>query len=165
MSAVQIQGNASGTGTLTLAAPNTNSNYTLTLPQATTTLVGTDATQTLTNKTIDGSQLVASSVAYAKFLTTDWTNSKTTSGYQKLPSGIIIQWGVTASVSDGGSATVTFPIAFPTALLNAMVTNQGSGGGNFGGTSAALTSTTTMNVGHYNASLNSSPLMWVAIGY
>lgn len=54
MSQVAISGNASGTGTLTIAAPNTNSNYTLTLPEATTTIVGTDATQTLTNKTIQG---------------------------------------------------------------------------------------------------------------
>jgi hypothetical protein len=54
MSKVAVTGNASGTGTLTIAAPNTNSNYTLTLPQATTTLVGTDATQTLTNKTVQG---------------------------------------------------------------------------------------------------------------
>ena len=54
MSLVKIQGNASGTGEFTIAAPNTNTNYTLTLPQATTTLVGTDATQTLTNKTING---------------------------------------------------------------------------------------------------------------
>ena len=52
MSLVKVSGNASGTGTLTIAAPNTNSDYTLTLPQATTTFVGTDATQTLTNKTL-----------------------------------------------------------------------------------------------------------------
>jgi hypothetical protein len=57
MSLVTIQGNASGTGTLTIAAPNTNTDYTLTLPQATTTIVGTDATQTLTNKTINGGAL------------------------------------------------------------------------------------------------------------
>jgi hypothetical protein len=37
MSAVQIQGNASGTGTLTIAAPNTNTNRTLTLPDGTGT--------------------------------------------------------------------------------------------------------------------------------
>lgn len=37
MSAVQIQGNASGTGTLTVAAPNTNTNRTLTLPDGTGT--------------------------------------------------------------------------------------------------------------------------------
>ena len=52
MSSVAISGNASGAGVLTIAAPNTASSYTLTLPTATTTLVGTDATQTLTNKTL-----------------------------------------------------------------------------------------------------------------
>jgi hypothetical protein len=52
MSSVQISGNASGTGVLTIASPNTNSSYTATLPTETTTLVGTDATQTLTNKTL-----------------------------------------------------------------------------------------------------------------
>jgi len=57
VSLVKIQSNASGTGTLTIAAPNTNTDYTLTLPQATTTIVGTDATQTLTNKTINGGAL------------------------------------------------------------------------------------------------------------
>jgi len=39
MSAVQIQGNASGTGTLTIAAPSTNTNQTLTLPDQTGTLI------------------------------------------------------------------------------------------------------------------------------
>lgn len=45
MSIVKIQGNASGTGTLTIAAPNTNSDRTLTLPDATGTLL-TSATTT-----------------------------------------------------------------------------------------------------------------------
>jgi hypothetical protein len=57
MSKITLAPNAAGTGTLTIAAPNTSTDYTLTLPTATTTLVGTDATQTLTNKTIGGSQL------------------------------------------------------------------------------------------------------------
>lgn len=39
-------------------------------------------------------------------------------GYQKLPSGLIIQWG-RGTIAGGGasSATVTFPIAFPTNSL------------------------------------------------
>ena len=57
MSKITLAPNASGTGTLTVAAPNTNTDYTLTLPTATTTLVGTDASQTLTNKSIAASQL------------------------------------------------------------------------------------------------------------
>lgn len=57
MSRITLAPNASGTGTLTIAAPNTNTDRTLTLPDATTTLVGTDATQTLSNKTISVSSL------------------------------------------------------------------------------------------------------------
>jgi hypothetical protein len=41
-------------------------------------------------------------------------SSQASSGYQKLPSGWIIQWGV----SIDGATTVTFPIAFPTACRN-----------------------------------------------
>ena len=42
-------------------------------------------------------------------------------GYQKLPSGLIMQWGL---YSGGGAnpVTITFPIAFPTACLNVQLT-------------------------------------------
>ncbi len=75
MSQVAISGNASGTGTLTIAAPNTNSNFTLTLPQATTTVVGTDATQTLTNKTIQGGAITSgTAVASTSGTSIDFTS-------------------------------------------------------------------------------------------
>lgn len=57
MSNLTVRGNALGTGTVIVESPNTNTNRTITLPDATTTLVGTDATQTLTNKTISGSTI------------------------------------------------------------------------------------------------------------
>jgi hypothetical protein len=41
MSNLTVKGNASGTGTTTLESPNTNTSSTVTLPDATTTLVGT----------------------------------------------------------------------------------------------------------------------------
>ena len=62
MSNITLAPNASGTATFTVASPATNTNQVLTLPDATTTLVGTDATQTLTNKTVQGGTITRGSV-------------------------------------------------------------------------------------------------------
>ena len=67
MSKIALTPNASGTGTLTVAAPNTNTDRTITLPDATTTLVGTDATQTLSNKTLTGPLTVNANSASTAF--------------------------------------------------------------------------------------------------
>jgi hypothetical protein len=69
MSSVAISGNAGGAGVFTITSPSSANSRTLTLPAATTTLVGTDATQTLTNKTIDASQLVSASVTTTQLAT------------------------------------------------------------------------------------------------
>jgi hypothetical protein len=66
MSQVTLEGNASGTGIFTVAAPNSNTSRTLTLPDATGTVVTTDATQTLTNKSISGAQINSGTVAVAR---------------------------------------------------------------------------------------------------
>jgi hypothetical protein len=57
MSKIAFTPNASGTGTFSIASPGTNTDRTLTLPDATGTVVLADATQTLTNKSIAASQL------------------------------------------------------------------------------------------------------------
>lgn len=57
-------------------------------------------------------------------------NSKTANGYVKLPGGVIIQWGEEASFHDIGTdydATLTFPIAFPTACLQVLAGLRGDG--------------------------------------
>jgi hypothetical protein len=154
MSQVTLQGNASGTGIFTIAAPNSNTNRTLNLPDAggavivgtqpAGDIVGTTATQTLTNKSISGAQINSGTVAVARlgsgtpgsgnFLrgdgswqTLDFTSSFGSSGYQKLPSGLIIQWG-TVSLSLDTLTTVTLPIAFPNSTLNILTTVSSTSG-------------------------------------
>lgn len=47
------------------------------------------------------------------------------SGYQKLPSGLIIQWGnITNSATPGNATLVTFPIVFPSAIRQLVVSSN-----------------------------------------
>lgn len=77
-----------------------------------------------------------------------FATTKSTSGYQKMPSGIILQWG---SVIASSSADVvwTYPIVFPNVVLQAFATS-----GDTGGTFATLNDGTTsnINVGKWSAS-------------
>jgi hypothetical protein len=50
--------------------------------------------------------------------------TQTTNGYQKLPNGLIIQWGVTSTTTS--PQTVTFPIPFPNACFNVQATSTGT---------------------------------------
>lgn len=59
MSKIALSGNASGTGTFTLASPNSSTNRTLDLPDASGVVVLDTATQTLTNKTIQGGAITS----------------------------------------------------------------------------------------------------------
>ena len=49
----------------------------------------------------------------------EFGSSLASSGYQKLPSGLIIQWG---SGTGSGAHTLTWPIAFPNGFLKAVGT-------------------------------------------
>jgi hypothetical protein len=48
-----------------------------------------------------------------------------TNGYQRFPTGIILQWG-SAGVPANGGTTVYLPIAFPTAAVSVVVSDQAS---------------------------------------
>jgi len=126
-----------------------------------------------TPASVGTSNLVDGAVSYVKLLSTDWTNSKTASGYQKLPSGIIIQWGTTP-FNVSGIAAPTFPIAFPTSCLfvNASVVRSTTLSGYLMSTQVGSTSTTSATIyGSYTTGASVSSLSsnesaaWIAIGY
>ncbi|UWF50527.1 phage tail protein [Pseudomonas sp. N3-W] len=50
-------------------------------------------------------------------------------GYQKLPSGMIEQWGIIPAIPANGSVLITFPIAFPSASAGFAIAGGASGPG------------------------------------
>lgn len=89
----------------------------------------------------------------------DMLGSLAASGYQKLPSGLIIQWGTTTA------ANVTFPIAFPTALLHLqLVINNFNSNGAIAGSYTATTSTSTTGFTVVGGAAGVGALRWIAFG-
>jgi hypothetical protein len=68
----------------------------------------------------------SNTVATMKMFADEFTANKAASGWQKLPSGLIVQWGSVGTLA-GGSVTVTFPVVFPTALLGLTLGTDTSG--------------------------------------
>lgn len=83
------------------------------------------------------------------------------SGYQKLPSGLIIQWGnLTNSGTAGNPTAVTFPVAFPNAcrqVVNTANTTNTT-------TASAWYDTATTTGFNSRASAASLVSSWIAIG-
>ena len=88
----------------------------------------------------------------------DFLVNKTTNGYQKLPSGLIIQWGQVASSATSG----TFPIAFTVTPPYFSISRMGKLGVNddWDSTSGIAISNTT-----FNCLIEGSTGNWLAIGY
>lgn len=102
-----------------------------------------------------------------KTLATDMASSLVGNGYQKLPNGLIIQWG-TFTASTSGYTDLTFPIAFPNVLLAIVGSIQQSTANNTGPNfNMALKTTTKVPAGIFNVSsvAVAHTMSWVAIGY
>lgn len=78
-------------------------------------------------------------------------------GYQKLPGGLILQWGYDAA-STGGTA-VSYPIAFPNACLQVLIGQAGANGVTY-----QLGALTPSAFTFFNTTTNGSH-RWLAIGY
>lgn len=76
-------------------------------------------------------------------------------GYQKLPGGLIIQWGVGAAAIAG--TAITFPITFTTACYSVISTSVG-------GTIAANTASGSTLTGFIQKNANADSSNWIAIG-
>jgi hypothetical protein len=94
-------------------------------------------------------------------------------GYAKLPGGLIVQWG-TVTVTPGtatGNVSVTYPIAFPTAVVYRNVGRQGLIGASNSPSidqihKAGTVPLTTGDIQHVaSAATSAIQMMWIAVGY
>jgi len=115
---------------------------------------------------ISTSKIANDAVSFVKQLSTDWSNSKTSSGYQKLPSGIYIQWGTASGVTSGSTSTPSFSTSFPTACLHVIAGVKDN-------SAVATTSTGQWGTGSYsttgfslyNRTSVTLDFNWIAVGY
>ena len=119
----------------------------------------TSGAVTVTVPAVAGTNTITVPAVTASLLA-DVASSLTANGYQKLSNGLIIQWG-SNSAGGSGTASVSFPIAFPTACVNVQVTGGYSGtAGNSTGAYSVSTSGFTYTY-HYSGTTD----YWLAIGY
>jgi hypothetical protein len=112
-------------------------------------------------------QTQATNDSSTKVATTAFANpsaSLTTNGYQKLPSGLIVQWGI-ATNSSSADVNVTYPIAFPASLYSINITPQAATVGAF--CAHNTQGLTSFNFSTWSAAATratATPNHWIAIG-
>ncbi len=159
---------AAGADTIGAAGPTNVASVTIGL-RGTLTLVSNGAGTWVATA---GSVQLAGSGAFAASIAAN--------GYQRLPTGLILQWGAGVLPTNGAtstSVTVTLPLAWPTALLSANANARGFANSvtgaipSLGITAATLTTLTvvgdTLN-GSVAGGINFNqavPFYWQAVGF
>jgi hypothetical protein len=91
---------------------------------------------------------------------------RSANGYQKLPSGLIIQWGLFTPSASG--STLTYPIAFPTICAAFAGTVSSVFNQSMTVVSQSLYQATKIDVQVMNSPTGAGfalPVSWIAIGY
>lgn len=85
-------------------------------------------------------------------------------GYQKLPNGLIIQWGSGTGGTTISGATYSLPVAFPNGFFTGVACDSGGGVliGGFGCTSLSTYTLFSMDRG---GTYTAGTLHWMAVGY
>ena len=131
--------NSSGGGSVTLTTPSTASDFTATFPANTGNVVTDSATQTLTNKTLNGAVMTAMASSVITSGTAQASTSGTSIDFTGIPSWVKRVTVMLSSVSTSGTSSLRFQL--------------GDSGGieNTGYASNALTSSTSAAINTANS--------------
>lgn len=166
MSNIAFTANASGTGIFTVTSPGTSTDRTITLPDATTTLVGTDATQTLTNKTIT-SPVFSSWQGGSLVSATAVTASGTAVTFIGIPAWVRRITIMLSGVSTTGTSQIVARIGSGSITSTGYTSSASSSGGNNSDTTGFLLTNGVANSDTLSGAvqiLNLSGNIWVESG-
>jgi len=90
------------------------------------------------------------------------TRSIAANGYSRLPNGLLMQWGTTATINQDSSGTTTFPIAFTTIYCIQITIRGAINTGSSGTDSISASNTTTFTIAH--GADGNVTFYWMAIG-
>ena len=88
-------------------------------------------------------------------------------GYQKFPSGFIVQWGLSSNIPTNSSVTITLPIAFSSNFLYANIAVQSYTGGNeeMSIPFVIITNLSSFEIRNTDGDTAIDAFRWIAIGY
>lgn len=173
---VAVTGNATVGGTLGVAGASTLAAVTADSVASTSAVTGGGGTTAQATETVRGTLEVATA-AEAQGWASDLfaitpvkldsamkgaNQLLATSGYQKLPGGLIIQWG-NVSVTADTNLTVVYPLAFPSAVLSVQITEVLNNLGSFNLVRLMSDPSTTQFIVQ-NANGITEKAYWMAIG-
>jgi hypothetical protein len=183
---IVFEGTTANAFETTLSAGDPTADRTITLPDATTTVVGTDATQTLTNKTLAlGSNTVTGTIAEfntsvtdadfatlagSETLTNKTITSPIVSGLTLSDSSIVLEgstadaFETTLTVTDPtADRTITFPDSTGTVALTSDITVTASSTNTFTNKSISLTTNTvTASLAELNTAISDADVASLA---
>lgn len=123
-------------------------------------------TPNITNLAVTQLKIAPEAVSFSRLLGTDWTNVTLGNGFQKFPTGLYLQWGITGSLGSGTTTTIAFPIAFPTACKQVIPGISGNSASSTAATGHIGTGNyTTTGFDLYNRTSLTFTFNFMAIGF
>lgn len=164
----QFGKSATATQNFTMTAENADGTMKLARGVAGATtqdILTVDATGQMSASLNPATGLRSTALATMQKFADEFGSLQSANGYQKLPSGLIIQWG---SGLFGNATVGTFPIAFPNNALQVIIGAQNFDNGQAVYNKVAAMSAYSLTKTGFTASsstANAANATWIAIGY